>query len=345
LSCLCSFFLVLSTAGQPAAFVSAVTGPFEYLGDWRLMTTTMATGFAGSQVRFDLTGKARLRVVPPASSAIRLVVKNGEDVVWNDLLTTGVIDLDGGTAGSTFTVIHAASNAGQFDPAKPPESSLLRFAGCELAPDAELSPPVTSRTGPVLAFIGDSITAGVRIRGRQGHWSTNSDATRTYAFGLVENEQSRYLMWGIPGAIIETFIALFERDRPPPVFAPPDLVFINLGANQRNDSARHYREKMRTLLQGILRIYPQSRIVLLNFMRMTPNRLPELKALANEFPNGKVRVFDARPFLVGYADSGVHPDEKSHRRLSAALAPLVKVKLASLAAAPDVREGPPTVNE
>jgi len=325
---MCLLFAVSSYA-IPPTFVPADSSTFEYLGAWQNMTTHVATAYAGSQFRFALSGKACLRFLPPNHGTLRLKIQKDGNEIWNDVLQTDAIEVDGGEAFSSFSIVYLTSSAMRFDASNPPAASLLQFSGCNLAHDAGIRAPDKTRNGLSLAFIGDSITCGTCILGRQGDWSVHSDATRTYAFRLADALESNYLMWGIPGGKASSFSGLFGQALSSPSSRPPDLVFINLGANQRIHSEARFREGMRQLARGILLTYPETHIVLLNFMRMTPDRLPMFKSLAREFPVGKVSTFDARPFLVGYADDGVHPDEESHRRLGTALAEQVKAHMQS----------------
>jgi hypothetical protein len=107
---------------------------------------------------------------------------------------------------------------------------------------------------------------------------------------------------------------------------PVDLVLINLGANKRQEDNAHFFGDMKHLVDLIRTRHGGVRIVLLNFFRMTPNRLPGLLALAKLYPHD-VFVFDARPYLLGYSDGGVHPDVVSHRKLADALADYVTREL------------------
>ena len=101
---------------------------------------------------------------------------------------------------------------------------------------------------------------------------------------------------------------------------------------------------MRNLLNVIFGTYPKTKVVLLNFCRMTPNRLPVLKELARSYPEGWVTCFDARPYLVGYSDEGVHPDAESHRLLADALYDYVNQKrLLEPLAAGETSAGVPNV--
>jgi lysophospholipase L1-like esterase len=100
---------------------------------------------------------------------------------------------------------------------------------------------------------------------------------------------------------------------------PPDVVFVNVGANDRWKRDHYYQAQMRVLVDNVLAVWPGTRVVLLNFFHMTPNRLPALKNVARSYPDGKVVCLDVRRHLVGYSDQRLHPDAESHAKLAEGL--------------------------
>lgn len=174
----------------------------------------------------------------------------------------------------------------------------------------------------LLEFIGDSITAGACILGRSGCPEQDSDPRLTYAFRLAERLGIPYRIRAVPGERIEGMVRQFAAQPAPgstPLAEIPALVLINIGANDRTMDEKEYRAGMSDLLREVLAAYPGTRVVLLNFHRMIPNRWPVLTTLAQAHSDGSVVCFDARPYLVGYSDGGVHPDVESHRLLADAL--------------------------
>ena len=299
--------------------VPTTAGEFEYLGFWQRTSTNAYTSYAGAQIRFSLQGRAILHISSGCRGTIR-IQENQHDPTFHDKrLTTSSVLIDGGATSTVFSVIYMSTVKDVSTP-----GNRLCFSGCSLAPDAHLTAPQQQRSGPLIAFVGDSITCGGAISGRQ----RPSDVTLTYGYLLAEATGARYWIQGIPGARVSTVLQLFRAGTDSRSLEHPDFVFINLGANTREESSRRYRKEMRLVVEHMLQESPQAEIVLINFMRMTPNRLPDLEAVASRFPKGAVTVFDARRFLVNYTDNGVHPDKESHARLANALVSFVGARFA-----------------
>ena len=315
-------------AETSGSFVGASNPCYQYLGSWHTNSTGYYTIYPGSQVRFCLKGKARLVLQPGMPGTIRAAVRRNGDVVWDGFPDHEQLDLDGGTLSTPFTVLYLMTNKRGFDPARAEaKGAEFCFGGLILDHEAAVTPPPEPRNSILLDFIGDSITAGTVILGRSGSWSENSNVALTYAFLLAERLQANYRIRGFPGIgcdEIASKVPFFRKSLPLPRDPRPDIVFVNIAANDREKQSNVYRGQMRNLLDVIFTTYPETHIVLLNFCRMTPNRLPVLQELASLYSSGKVVCFDARPYLVGYSDKGVHPDADSHNRLSEALAAYVK---------------------
>ena len=331
LVCLLSDGAQLCSGAPNTRFVDANSPFFQYLGAWQTNSTGRFTIYPGSQVCFYLKGKSHLAVRSGLPGTIRAVVRRDGVVAWDGLLGESDIGVDAGTSSVPFSIVFVMTNKRGFDPSLPDAAGAeFRFQGLTLDDDAALERTSETRKDMLFDFIGDSITAGVDVLGRSGGWAENSDVTLTYAFQLGERLRVGYRIRAFPGAgcddISDTF-PFFRKSMPLPVNPQPGIVFVNIAANDRAKETTHYRAQMRNLLDVIFVTYPKTRVVLLNFCRMTPNRLPVLKELARSFPEGTVSCFDARPYLVGYSDEGVHPDAESHRRLSDALADFVTQKL------------------
>lgn len=299
--------------------------PFlQYLGAWQTNSAGPYTVYPGSQVRFSLKGAASLAVRSGMPGTIRAAVLQGGSVVWSGLLDQTDIALDAGASTTPLSVVYQATNKRGFDSSLvDAKGAEFRFEGLTLRHGAALSEPPQMRREVLLDFVGDSITAGVNILGRSDRWMHDSDASLTYAFQLAESLGVSYRIRAFPGVGCDTIAGkfpFFQKGMPLPANEQPDVVYVNIGANDREETSPHYRTQMQKLLDVILRTYPKTKVVLLNFCRMTPNRLPVLMALAQSYSNGAVSCFDARPYLVGYSDEGVHPDVESHKRLAEALA-------------------------
>lgn len=314
-------------AERISSFIDGHTCFFQYFGAWQSNSTGRYTIYPGSQVRFRLKGNAHLVAGSGLPGMIRVKVRRDESVVWDGLLGRGGIDIDGGTTSALFSIIYVAAGKKGFDPVLPDaQGAVFGFHGIELDARSVLHDPPQPTNHSMLDFIGDSITAGVVILGRSGTWAEHSDASLTYAFQLAERIGARYRIRSFPGGKSDDIsgrCAFFRKGIPLSINEQPDIVFINIGANDRAKKNDHYRTKMRAILNVTFSVYPTTKIVLLNFFRMTPDRMPVLEELARSYPDGRVMCFDTRPYLMGYSDRGVHPDVASHRKLADALVPYV----------------------
>jgi lysophospholipase L1-like esterase len=317
------------TTPKPRAEPSARTimareAPVELLGAWHTNETGYYTIYAGSRICFNLRGKAKILTATAAADPIRVVVRRAESKVWDGIVGKDGISLDGGTEAVPFSVIYVAGRDGGFDPAQPGAAGAeLHFRGFEVEKDTVLSFARQRSRRLMLDFLGDSITVGDAILGSDGSWTNRSDATLTFGYLLAAKLDAQYRIRGFPGENCETILrkaTSFRQGIPLSTNVPPDAVFVNIGANDRWTREGTLHHGMRTLVAGLLDAWPNTRVVLLNFHRMTPNRLPMLKAVAQSFPTGRVVCFDARPYLTGYSDERIHPDAESHSRLAAALA-------------------------
>jgi lysophospholipase L1-like esterase len=314
----------LLEAASPFGGLAPANAPaFQYLGAWQEESGHRVTIYPGSQIRFKLKGQACLELQPGHSGSIFVAVRKDGNTVWTGLLGQMGFELDGGAAGAMFSVVYLASCRKGFDPAMPEaQMAELRFDGAQLGEDGVLETPLGIESKFLVDFIGDSITAGGAILGRSENWNRDDDASLTYAFQLAEKLGVRYRIRGYSGEDLYDIVPKIPYVRKGIPFQSdesPDLVFVNMGANDRHKDDAHYRAGMRNLLNAIFVCHPKTRVVLLNFHRMTPNRWPLLTEMAKTFPLGAVVCFDARSYLVGYSDQGVHPDVESHRLLADAL--------------------------
>lgn len=293
-------------------------------GAWQRAGDELVTPYPGSAIHFSLMGPARVLMRSPGPDSIKLQIRaDDEDIfsgVWNDSFYA----LDASTNQVNYAITFiAAREAGFYET----NSSRLIFEGIETAGGANLLPQDSPADPERLIFIGDSITAGSVIHGREGEWHENSDASLTFALQLAQQLNADYELRGFPGAQLHELISVspfFVEDTPLEAAGKVDWVIINAGANDRQLEAREYRNKLGELISVSRSTYPGARVLLLNFFRMTPPRWPELEKVARSFPGGDVVCIDARPYLVDYTDGHVHPGPESHRRLADALAGFFK---------------------
>lgn len=283
----------------------------------------ISTCFPGSQVEFTLQGAARLLLDSAKSGTIRVRCEGDGSIHYDAPFDGREIRLDGGT-GQLFRVTYVASSVGHFKPLDPDPDAVLRLRGISVTNNVQVGGVSNRSAGPRLLFLGDSITAGTCIEGYTGDWGSDSDATRSFATRLARLMDAPFACAGIPGATSRLLTPYLAG----PVLKThlrPDVVVINLGANERTHTSYAYRRDLSQLIDAVERTFPDCRVILLNFMRMTPNRLPDLKLVAAEREAGKCVVFDARRYLVGYSEEHrIHPDITSHDRLAEALAPFIE---------------------
>jgi len=297
-----------------------------YCGAWECDSEDVSTVYGGSQLKLYLSGKARLLFRPGTGRSLMLSVREGKSVIWRGIPPESGLELNSGTTTSCFSVIYVAANR---IPAVASSTNCRadewRISGLLVESGSILVPSPMPLKRLMVEFLGDSITSGDGLCGRSGNPLVDADASLTYAFLLAERLGCSYRIRGYPGAsprIVTDKLVWLDKGRTIKEDLKPDMVFINLGANRRVDSDVQYLSDMKGLVEGIRDQYAGVKIVLMNFFRMTPDRMPVLASLAKKYP-GEVSVFDARPYLVGYSDSGVHPDKESHRRLAAALEEIV----------------------
>lgn len=173
---------------------------------------------------------------------------------------------------------------------------------------------------PVIEVVGDSILFGVGL-GDGPEEKTPESAFPALLAGRLE---ALVTLQGWPGAMAGQIADIYPEASPhqaEDAYAKdPDWVLINLGANHRHHSSREFRNQMDRLVDRVRLTHPDSRIVLMNFFRMRPDRLDTLETIKRLRNDSTIEVWDVRKALVGYTDKGVHPDRESHRQLSLLLA-------------------------
>lgn len=311
-----------------AAPVPAGDPAFRYFGKWREAEENHATIQPGSQVRFRLVGAAHLDVQPGATDELSVLLRKDGAPIWKGVLATNGLEMDGGSTGGNFSLVYLAARRPQIYPLDSEAApATLRFRGLWLHGDARLEELPEMAPALRVDFVGDSITVGASIAGRTNDWHQNFDASRTYSFQLAEALSADYRIWAFGGARGRDLLSHWPGQLAETSESAPRIVFINVGANNRSLPEDAYAQVMRQLVDASRAVCPQAKVVLLNFFRMTPNRLPSLHKLSQTYPPGTVRCFDARPYLVGYSDGGVHPDPESHARLARALADWIRTEL------------------
>lgn len=316
----------LRTAALAAILIAPGAAVAEHAllhGIWLESDGEYRTGYAGSSVRFDLTGTARIRLHCTTSESLHIRVTVGDSVVHDGRWTGAVVGVSTTSHAARVTATLISSRDAVF-PRDPDAHAFgeLVFTGVE----GEDQSTVTAIPADcVVDFIGDSIMAGDSIHGREGDETSDASLSFGYRVGLEPGFHAR--IRGYPGARTAELSRVYPWAAPRiplPRLPSPRWVVVNSGANDRNLPAWAYRRQMTELVASIRALHPDAGIVLLNFFRMTPNRLPILREIATRDATGKVVAFDARPHLVDYSDGNVHPGPESHRRLGIALAAFLR---------------------
>lgn len=325
---LCAAYAHSGEAG-PSRVASSVDPAFEYLGLWTQQEGRAMSIYAGSQVRFCLRGTGRLMLVSGLDGTIRTGIRRDGEPVWDAVLSgSHGIAVDGGEHGAEFSLVYLSSTARGFYPQKEgAKGAELSFSGLELGEKSQLSAPAKKRSLCIMDFIGDSITAGCAISGADGDPLQDANAADTFGFKLSELLGAAGRMFAHPGGTcdeVRECYPLFRFGLPVDTNATPRVVIVNVGANDRFLKETRYVMSVRQLVDRVRSYYPDTVVVLLNFFRMTPDRLPALQRIAGSYPDGDVTCFDARPYLVDYSDQGVHPGTESHSRLAEALTEFIR---------------------
>lgn len=323
----------MSMAGPPLRHLDPKSPHFRYLGAWQADGTIPHTIYPGSRIEFCLKGKARLQIKAGLPDFVKIRIERNGKEAWCGRIGESDVEIDGGDVPSLFSVIYVGCKRMEFDAsAADAKGAEFQFKGLDLEADGMAGTAPKDRHSLRIEFIGDSITVGDVIHGRDGAWHENSDVTLTYSYILGNKLGVPYSLRAFPGSRASDWLdrfPFFQKSIPVHTTNPPDVVFVNIGANSRHDGAtKHFRD-MNALLDLIFDTYPQTKVVLLNFFRMTPERLPVHQQLCRSYPEGRVLSFDARPYLVGYSDSNLHPNVESHRRLAIALERFVMQNLMS----------------
>lgn len=324
--CLCLSWLPVCSVSV-GGVLKADDPRLVYDGAWHREGAEFRTVYGGSQLKLLLHGRARLLMHAGSGHSLLLAVRNGQREEWRGIPPEAGLDLDSGSSTTCYSIVYVAARkgsgetkSGMRDPGE------WQISGLRLDGDAELLPVPVQGDRPIVEFLGDSITSGDDICGRSGDPLIDADATATFAFLLVERINCSYRIRGIPGVgayEVGDWLPQYKPGIPLLDNRPVDLVVINLGANKREDRDVRFVADTRRLVDKVRSRDHGVKTILMNFFRMTPDRMPDLVALAKEYP-GDVYVFDARPYLVGYSDGSVHPNKESHRRLATSLEPFVQ---------------------
>lgn len=196
--------------------------------------------------------------------------------------------------------------------------------------------------GPLVVQVGDSITAGVLLRGALGGTSAaNSGGSLTYGrlaavqvgaqpvqegYGGVGVAEATAGSGGVPGALKNQLLFYALRPDPGRYAAQVKAVTVNLGTNDagRGISEAVFQTDYTSLLTLLKARYPNAKILaLLPFNGVYASAIQAAVAAAGS----RVQYVDTTGWVTTFTD-GVHPDEAGHDSGAARLAPLLQAAIA-----------------
>jgi len=183
------------------------------------------------------------------------------------------------------------------------------FAVKTLTTDGELRPVQLGQAS--LSFIGDSITAGCWVAGRQPAEDYRGEANyAAIASDLLDarNVRIAYSAVGLnkagTGGVPPLPVSLTAIDAQTPwTPVPTDLVVINVGSNDRIETAASFTTLLRQFLSQVQTLYPNSQLVVMIPFNQCFDRI--VRSVVAEFMHiDLIETADWQPSTTDYT----HPD-------------------------------------
>ena len=321
----CLIFRIAEAGEEVSCFIPVADSKLNYCGPWNFSDQKAQSSFVGSRIMFKLDGAAFVLFSPTASADIYVKDEDGARIVRPQHPV--VIQSVGGEEkqvcripihGDGINAVVLLFNKGQCSMSalkrkEKPES--ITFQGLLLDEGASLLPnDIDSKES--LLFVGDSITSGIGLAGD----GVEGNVSQSYAYLLSVLLDADYQIVSFPGASCDDlsvtsskFSEFLESDN----HFSPGVIFLNIGANDLLMSESKYTSCLLNAVKNMRLLYPESVIAVLNFFRMYPDRSSEqMKMTTLE----NVYYYNARPYIVGYAADGIHPNAESHQLLAENLA-------------------------
>ncbi len=323
-------------------FIPATDPAFTYIGRWGELSTgtgvAMATVNSSSQAYIAFSGSVAYgdfdvrHVSFMAQIAVRV-----DDGPWR-LITIDrpqiqlCAQLSKGTHQLEIAIKDVDERGNRWFP---PFASAVVFEGLEIAPQAILS-AVSLPPAPTLAFLGDSITQGVRVMGMQ-IGVTGSNALESYAWLAGEELHTRHyqVAFGRQGVL-----RTGNGDVPPATLAfgwnfagspanepAPDFLVLNQGTNDQRYPPREYLQGLLGYLKEIRAYYPHTVIFVLRPFGGFHSASTQQAVMLMHDP--RIHYVDTTNWLKpsDYRD-GVHPNRRGSeiaaQKLEAVLSPYIK---------------------
>lgn len=207
----------------------------------------------------------------------------------------------------------------------------LYFEKITAPQSAQLEP--IKPAGGVLTFIGDSITAGSWVVGREAGRDYRPEAN--FAALVAQHFDMVDIRIGYPGAGITQpgsggvptameFLTHIDADNAWQPLAS-DAVVINIGTTDKKTNELAFRAAFEKFLQKVTLLYPATPLLVL--VPLSQQHAAVITEETQEYP--QATLVETRDWQLTYTDS-LHPDQAGSRLLAqqviAALTPLLKTK-------------------
>lgn len=298
-------------------------------GLWVEEDNCVSTRFVGDGFTWQATGTQTLAFDASCQEIYRVLIWRDTDIVYNGCVEAS-LTIPGMDSEGHYRLQVVASAAKVVQGEGVPRSQTLSFRGLMTTENRPVLRTIRQESTRSLLFIGDSILLGVAIRGREKAPLERNDVRSAFPEAVSGELDAQPVRWGFAGMGLGEAVDLFvhyPEARWWESFGPPQAVIINMGANDRMLSQRAYIALLGRLIDHIKRAFPKAPIILTNFYRMKPNRLAALTRLAQRDTEKRTRVFDARAYILGYTDNGVHPDIKSHAAMARAFSRYLQLQV------------------
>jgi lysophospholipase L1-like esterase len=336
--------LVSLLAALPSHAATALDPAVQFHGRWdRRQPDRATTVCAGSYIvaRFDgrsITARFDMsrNKAPLPTVAWRI---DGIDEQWRESEIAESLELEKDLKPGEHTILLLVRGLDEHQPRwSPPLTASVTFLGFDLSAGGKFV-AVPDEAKLKIEFLGDSITEGVRVNGKEPGretWPWTSDALRAYPLktAMKLDAEWRQVGFGRLGIIIpgnggvpvapDAFDWFYEgcpRDD-----WQADVVVVNLGTNDGNATSEQFRPGYAKELSVIRKAYPKAAILALRpFNGAHADDIQAEVAARKTAGDANVAYVDTTGWLEksDFTD-GVHPNVAAGPKLADRLAPVIK---------------------
>jgi lysophospholipase L1-like esterase len=336
--------LVTLAAALPTFAATSLDPAVRLHGRWdRRQADRATTVCAGSYIvaRFDgrsITARFDLsrNKAPLPTIAWRI---DGIDEQWRESEIAESIELAKDLKPGEHTILLLVRGLDEHQPRwSPPLTASLTFLGFDLPAGGKFV-PLPDEPKLKVEFLGDSITEGVRVHGKEPGretWPWMSDALRAYPLKTAMRLDAEWRQVGfgrlgitIPGnggvPIAPDAFDWFYEGCPRDDWQA-DVVVVNLGTNDRRATSDQFRPGYAKELTAIRKAYPKAVILALRpFNGAHAEDIQAEVAARKAIGDTTVAYVDTTGWLEksDYTD-GVHPNAGAGPKLADRLAPVIK---------------------